>query len=300
MELADILSELWRRRAWLVVGLVVAAFAAAASTYRIDFGLPPTLTSKDFEVGTASVDVLIDAPQSPLPDTGKKFEALQLRAGIYAQLIRTAPIRDQIARKLGIPPEAITAEGPTPVKAGNAPSGDAAGPQRGQRTDASPRANQLVNEGKVYRIFTRPQSSIPMISIQTQAADAETAARLADASVVSLQEYIGRRQREQKVPRDRQVTIQKLDKPAAGVLTTSASLKTAVLVFLGVFFGACVLVILASSFAMSLRRARAVAHLRTGELDADLPPENAPTASDWPMADQPAGDERDPVGRHTD
>jgi hypothetical protein len=256
VELADILSELWRRRLWLVVGLVVATFAAAASIYRFDMGIPPKFHSKDFEVGAASVDVLIDSPDSPLPDTGKEFDALQLRAGVYAQLIRTAPIRQEIGRKMGIPWQAITAEGPTPIKAGG---------QRGARTDAEPRATQLTAEAKVYRLFSRAEPNIPIVTVNTQAPDAKQAIRLADSSVTALEEYIETRQREQQVPRRRQVTIQRLSEPDGGMLTSHASLKSGLLAFLGVMFGWCVLVVLVSNVATSLRRAKAVSQLQQHE-----------------------------------
>lgn len=255
MELVDILLELWRRRRWLVVGVVVAGLVALTGLYNVKSLLPLSLEKKSYSVGVASTQMLVDAPQSPIADLGKPFEPLASRASVYSKLIASAPVRQAIGRRVGIPGEAINTAGPSAI---NQNTG-------GRPTSSSQRQQELVGEGQSYRLVAVPIEGQPIMSIQAQAPTAEGAMRLADAAIASLKEYVNRQQRRENVLPAYRVRVEQLGDSQGGQINSSADYSLALMSFVGVFIAWCVLVLLSGSLFRGIRRARAEARLNEAD-----------------------------------
>ena len=102
MELVHIIKSLWRSKALVAVGAVLALAVAVA------FGMRgQTVTG-----GTASTDVLIDSQESAIGDLRHDTLPLVARSGILAQILGADGATQAIAHDAGIPVNEIAVVGP--------------------------------------------------------------------------------------------------------------------------------------------------------------------------------------------
>jgi hypothetical protein len=173
MEIVTILRELWHRR--ILVGVV--AFAAIVvmllGSYRPS--LPPE--SRKLEVGVASARILVDTPNSQVVDVAPKgSETLGARANLLANLMAEGEVKAAVARRAGLSSRQLLAVSESAVE---------------PRT-ISPSA---LRNPKAHVLKTRVLSNadgeqLPIIEIETQAPDAGGAAKLANAAVTGLRDYL--------------------------------------------------------------------------------------------------------------
>jgi hypothetical protein len=256
---AQILRELWRRKVWVVVVALLAAVAAVAMMYSIQ-PLPPKLTKKSTVYGVASVDVLVDVRRSALGDARLDLFNLAGRADVYARLVNSTRVKNDIARRLGTRATAISVQGPPPLQ-----------PQtQGQaEPSAQQRAQEIRGSDRPYRVYLDTEQSVPVISIFTQADTAPDALRLADATSASLEQYArdqnrslnrihkSGRKRKRVVPIAKQVTVHPVGVAEGGTISKGASKVAAVLAFIGVFLTGSLLIVVVASLARGWREAEA-------------------------------------------
>lgn len=246
MDFAQVLMELWRRRVWLLVGLVVATVVAVSTVYRVSL-FPPDLESRQLELGVADTQLLVDAPNSAITDLGIGFKQLSERAGVYTRLMTTRPVRRAIARRMDVPEEAIVTVAPLPNSV----------PRAGREPDRPTRANEILDEiGRLVLTFTSVPTA-PTITIQAEAPTGETAVRLADAAAEGFTAYVEKRERVEGVPPSRRVALRQLGSAQGGTIAEGVDLKLAALAFAGTFLVWCLLVLLVSNVAASMRTLRA-------------------------------------------
>jgi len=235
MELAQILKTLLARKLALVPVFIIAFALAIFSAYKPSTN-PPGLKARALEYGAATQQVLVDSSQSALADLNRDTGPLSVRASVYAQFMRSSAIVGAIAKRMGIPAELITTQGPFATVG----FGD------NITQPGVSRANQVRAETERYRLAFDAQENLPVITVYAQAPDAEKAIALSAAAVDSLKSYVEELQKSDsqlKAP----VTIRPLGPPDGGMVTKGARKAMIMLVFLLVSgLGCAVIVVFAS------------------------------------------------------
>jgi hypothetical protein len=224
------------RRAVVAVGLIIAAFAAIMSVYRLDgFKLKP----RSLQFSSATTQVFIDTPSSVLGNLTQSFDPLQARATVYANFMASPEVLNEIGQKAGIPGDQLYAAGPV----------DPLVPRIVEEPTAVQRNVEITGETDPYRLNFNNDPDLPTIGIYAQAPTTAVAVRLADAAVEGLKEYVASLQNAEKVPAPSRVVIRQLGQPTGGVVDSGIKKSLAVLVFVGVF-------LLWSILALTLTRFR--------------------------------------------
>ncbi len=233
MDLIKILNELWKRRLWVVAAVVIAALIGLSTSYKL-----PSFEKRAQLVGAASSQVLIDSSTSAIADVERDPAPLANRAVVLAQYMSSAEARTRIAAKMDLAPTQIAADGPFSSLTDRSTY---------QATPAGPRANQLTEEGAIYRLVFDAQLELPIVSIYTQAPDAESATELASAATTVLTGYVG--ELDQGIPAGRRITVTSLGEPEGGTVNDGANPTMAFLAFVGVLIVLCTLIVLGSGLA---------------------------------------------------
>lgn len=215
MPIATILFKLSRKRLLVAGAAFLGLLAGTVVAFRIT--LPPKLESRQYQVGTATTRILIDTPSSQviaLDPTG--IDTLAARANLVANLMVDGAVKTAIAQRAGVRPSQLV---------GTAQSA----------------ASQLPNPApkpRGYVLTTRVTTDtggnqLPIVEIGTQAPDASGAARLADAAVAGLQDYLNLQAAHERVPGARRLQVTALG-PAQAIEVVRGPRKL-VAVGLGVF-----------------------------------------------------------------
>lgn len=245
MDLATAIRELWHLRLWVVLVALLAVLAAVATAYKVQ-PFPPSLEKKSLEFGAAQAQILIDSPRTTLADLNREFTPLAERAQVFSQFMASPPVKDEIARVVGVPPGALTAE--ASVASQNLPS-SATEPGGGER------ANQLVAEGIGYKLSFEAQESLPIVAVYAQAPKAEQAIELADGASVGLRRYLTKVEAAQEIPDRRRVRVIALGAAKGGIVNSGANKMVAAIAFLGVLTFGCVLLLVLANVIRGLRAA---------------------------------------------
>jgi hypothetical protein len=284
MALVEIARELWQRK--LLVGIVfaLALFAAILSAYRFS-PAPPSLEKRSLTVAAASSQILVDSTDSTLVTGAEagELDALATRAKIYGQYLSSLQAREEIAEKVGIPPEAISTSGPF---------SPATGQQEYASQPSGERADELLQEGAGNRLVFTAQEGVPILTVSAQAATTERAVALAAASFETLKDYVDTLRTAGK-PVRQGVTVRQLGAPEGGTLGGSNNIILMILAFLFVFGVGCAAILVLPTFAA---RWRALNKLERPEPAArPIQPVEDPD----PFDPRLAGDEPDgPVAPH--
>jgi len=233
MDLAQALRQLWEKKWWMAISAMVAVLAAASTAYDIG-GLPPKFTKKTYSFGTATTQILVDSPSSPVANLSRRFDPLTARAGIYARLIDTVPVKTVISRLAGLPPSAIITGGPPPT-------GD-----RGREVTPAQRTNELLAESGGFRLYASTSEGLPLITITAQAPDAQSALKLADSTASGLREYVVSLQVRDSTDAPDRVALRQLGRARGGLVNSTTDRQAAGLAGIGVFGVMCMLILLVS------------------------------------------------------
>jgi hypothetical protein len=227
MHIVWILRELWRLRVFVVVVVVFALLAAVAVSYSVSF--PGKLESRRYHVGVATARLLVDTPSSQVVEVSPKgSDTLGVRANLIASLMVDGVFKSAIARRAGLPTEQLV--GISQNAAGESQSAGAP-PERG------------VNVLNTRVIPDLDGNQLPIIQIDTQASDAAGAARLADAAVAGLRDYLDSQAAAEQVPSARRLRVGGLGAAQASEVTRGPSLVLASAVAIFVFISGCALIL---------------------------------------------------------
>jgi capsular polysaccharide biosynthesis protein len=215
MELAEILKILWSRRL-ITVGITILAVAAAVGV---------RIKSRSVPKGAATVQILIDSPQSAIADLVQNTAPLTSRAGMFAQVMASQAVVESIGKTAGVPASEITAEGPY---SGPAEKLDVV-------TPAEARGSQLAAQSAKYRLSFVAQENQPVVTASVQAPTSAVAARLANSIYPGVVHYVSTLQQSVGTPAAHRVTIRELGAPEAGTVNSGSSLALSVVAALGVF-----------------------------------------------------------------
>jgi len=267
VDFVIILRDLWRRRLLVVAVAVVALLIGGMTTYRL--GMPPQ--SRQYEVGIASARALVDTPSSQVVDLGMREDTnvgvLPARAVLLANLMTTTPLKDQIAERAGVPKDQLIANADTPTDGVPVTAPLATG------TSLSPGDPQA----KVITLKT--DVSLPLLTVNSQAPDAETAAKLADSTLAVLDRYLDSLGTDERVPESRRLIIKPLGSARSATEQRGPSKVFALAVAIVVFGLGCVLIVVAVSLARAWQNAAAIEELREN-WDAPDDPDLQPVPAD--------------------
>ncbi|HLM84752.1 MAG TPA: hypothetical protein VK272_01045 [Solirubrobacteraceae bacterium] len=235
MGFALVVRELSRRRALLVLGVLIAAAAAVLSVYRVSGG---KLQARSLQYSSATTQALVDSPKSALGSLSQSFEPLSDRAAVYANFMASPAVLKLVGQQVGLSGEQIYAAGPV----------SAAQPRVVQEPTALKRNVEITGEANPYRLNFESQTNLPTINIYAQAPSTSQAVALANAAVVGLQQYVDNLETSNKIPPNARVTIRQLGAATGSVVNGGVSTALAVLVGIGVFVLWCVLILAGSRF----------------------------------------------------
>lgn len=240
MDTVTILRELWRRRVLVGVVVLAAVFVGFLISYRVS--LPPE--SRKYEVGVASARILVDTPNSQVvavAPTGS--ETLGGRANLLANLMTEGGVKAAIARRAGLRPKRLLAVAETAAAAQTVP----------QSAKRDPTAPLLMTS-----LVTSPSGDpLPIIEIETQAADLAGAARLAAAAVSGLRAYLDSKAAVESVPDARRLRVTGLGAPQARMEVRGPKRVVALAAAIFVFLLGCAAIIGVSVLVRSWRAAAA-------------------------------------------
>lgn len=196
MGIAAIVYGLWSRRRLVACTGLLAIFAGCAVGYNI-FSFPPK--GRQYEVGAATARVLVDTPSSQIvavDPPGLGF--VTSRANLLASLMVNGPIKTVIAQRVGLQPDQVYGI----AESAQSPTTSPTPPARGfVITTTVPQSTDLSNPGG---------NQLPIIDIATQAPNAASAVRLANAAVAGLQQYLDSQATAQQIPVSRRIRVTSL------------------------------------------------------------------------------------------
>jgi hypothetical protein len=243
MEFALVLRELWGKKGWLAVGVLVSLIAVVLSIYQVQL-LPPKLVKHDLQYSSASIQAFVDTPESFVGDVTRDITPGINRATVFANLMASPGAMGIVGRYAGIPGDQIWAAGPIdPTQ---------------QRVVVEPTATkrnfQVSGESLPYRIDFLANPNLPIVSIYTQAPTTAQAVSLANASVRGLNDYIYLQQTQQHIPVAARVVVRTIGPANGATVNGGIAKKLAFIVFVAAFAGWCVLVLIASRLRANWRR----------------------------------------------
>jgi hypothetical protein len=271
VALVETIRQLWQRKLLVALILVLAIGAAILSAYRVG---PDGLQKRALSIAAASSQILVDSPQSTLvagADLGT-FDALATRAKIYGQYLASPAAREEIADRAGVPPRSISTSGPFSA---------ATGQHAYSSQSSEERSGELLQEDASNRLVFIAQEGVPILTVESQAADSDTAIALAKASFAALVHYVDSLKADGK-PVRHGVTVRELGAPEGGTLGGSNNMIMMALAFLVVFGLGCAAILLVPTFAQRWRA-----------LDDDeysYPPRQEPFNLDQPHTGDPVAE----------
>jgi hypothetical protein len=254
-----ILRELWRRRFVVGIGIAYALLVVVLMMYRVGFGIPPKIESRQYTAGIAATDVLVDSPNSQIVDVGGgstdvegatiDLGGLSTRARLLANLMSSSPLKDRIAEAAGIKADHLIVIAPT---------GDDLTPQPAGASSTSVKVKIGDRDANVLGLFV--DETLPILTMRVQAPAPETAEKLAAGAVKELREYLKSVASADKVPDARQLVIEPLGPATSAPVVKGPRRLFAILAGLFVIALWCLATVMIPRFARTWRdQARAEA-----------------------------------------
>jgi hypothetical protein len=231
MRLGMRLRELWNHRLGLLASVLIALFAAVWSVQKVSLS-PLGLEPRSLETASASTRVLVDTPRSAVLDAsvqGFDIESVTSRALMVGNMVNSAPVREAIAERVGIPSDRIefsaplTREWPRAIKQ--------AGVER--------RTSDILKSPDQYRLNVRVNPTVPVIELSAQAPTATAAEELANGAVTGARDYLRSMGRRQSIRGSEQIRLEQLGRAKGGIINGGVSLQIAALSFTLALIASC-------------------------------------------------------------
>lgn len=283
MDVVSILRQLWARRLLVTVGVAFAFLVADLVAFKVDIGVPPKLESRQYEVGVASAEVLVDSQRSQVIDLGggpvrTDIVALTTRARLLANLMAASPMKEQIAIRAGIDPRTFTASAPSLAP--------------GAPTPTSLDAGSVDKDANTMTVYFN--ETLPIVTADAQATDEATAARIAGAAITELGLYLKSVAAQDRVPDARQLVVKPLGPARFATVTRGERRLYAVLAFLFVLGAWCAAIVVSSRFARGWREAAAAEDDPDGGVGPSVVPAPAPAPTPEPAVARPPATAKQP------
>lgn len=245
MDFGVRLQKLWQMKAGVAGCLVLALIAAVWSLESISL-LPPKLTPRSLDMATASTHVVVDTPRSTLLDLRQdtyELEGLTQRAVLLGNVIANGPVKESIARRAGIPVDALRVEAPLTAKQ----------PRPRVEVGNEKKASDILKSNDQYRLNIQANPTAPLLDIYAQTPTAKSAEDLANAAVKSLQGYLADLAQSESTPATQQIRLVQLGTARGAVINEGAHWQVAFLAFILTFALACATLIFLSRISRGWR-----------------------------------------------
>jgi len=238
MELGRHLRELWLHRTGLVISIVLASLAAMWSVSKVSI-VPLKIEPRSVEMAGATTRVLVDTPKSFVIDLNSQTDDIRSitnRALLVSNVMGSAPVRDYIVRRAGVPAgilqvsTPVTPAWPRPLAQGSKPK----------------RTGDILASPDQYRLSLQSNPTVPIIDVYAQAPTADAAEQLANGTVAGMQDYMRDLSRQQAIPDRQQVRLEQLGLAKGSVINSGVSTNVALLSFLLVLAVSCAAVLFIS------------------------------------------------------
>jgi hypothetical protein len=240
MRIATTILQLQSKRRLVALVGVLAILLGVGIGYNLT-SFPPK--SRQYAVGTSSTRVLVDTPSSQIVAVNPAgLELLSVRANLLASLMVNGPIKTLIAQQAGLRPEqlyGIAQSAPSPVTSPTPPA------QAFVLTTAVLSDTDVSNPGG---------SELPVIDISTQAPSAAGAARLADAAVAGLQQYIKSEGAAEGLPTSQRIRVSSFAVPQGVESMRGPGTSEVLLIVIVAFVVGCALIVLIPRLKSDSRR----------------------------------------------
>jgi hypothetical protein len=259
MELVTILRILWRQRLAVACAAMLALLVGLGVAYRISF--PPKLESRKYEVGVATASIFLDTPSSQVVEVDPKgSDSLGTRANLIASLMVDGEVKDAIARRAGLQPSQLVAL--TDPDPGETPD----------QTPVTPHSSVL----HTHVVTNTLGAQLPIIEIDAQARDAAGAARLANAAVNGLRDYLDSKAALQRVPDAKRLKVSGLGAPQASDVVRGPGTMLAAVAAIFVLLAGCALILGLTALVRSWRAASDQEVVEDEELVAEVAERQGP------------------------
>lgn len=205
----------------LVIAVLVASALVAAVCAKVN-------TRGNLTVAAATTRMLVDYPDASIVDRtalSQDVSTLQKRAELYGRLMTTKPVLDAIARRAGLPGDQIS--GIARITADV--------PNQLTQPGSEERASQIRDSRAPYRLELQSSPGEPVLSIYAEAPSFGDAQRLADSSVLGLQDYLRSVARQDGFPAKDLPRLRMLGSARGGVINAHARYVIGGLTFVTAF-----------------------------------------------------------------
>lgn len=228
MQFGIHLRELWRLRKAVALCFLIALLAALWSVAKVGL-LPPSVSPRELRMAAASTRVLIDTPKSALLDTGTSQSLLTPRALLIGNVMTSDPVRSYIARRAGVPADAIETTAPVT--------------REEPRAIAQPSNDKHVSDifasTDQYRIDIQVNPTVSILDVYAQAPTPSAAEHLADGAVDGLRDYLEAVGASQQIPPSQRIHVVQLGEARGSEINDGIGIQVALLVFLAFFAVSC-------------------------------------------------------------
>jgi hypothetical protein len=241
------LWRLWRLRAGVAASFVLALFVALWMLEEVTL-VPPSLTPRSLEMATASTHVVVDTPRSSILDLRQNtygLEALTNRAVLLGNVIANGPVRDSIARRAGVSPDALQVAAPLTSKQ----------PQARADSGHERHTSDILKSNDQYRLSIQANPTVPVLDIYSQAPTPRDAEILANAAVDSLRTYLSDLATRQATPEGKRIQLFQLGRARGAVVNEGVRWQVALLAFFLTFAVSCATVTFAARVKQGWRLA---------------------------------------------
>ncbi|MCA1569572.1 MAG: hypothetical protein LC798_04470 [Chloroflexi bacterium] len=218
-----------RTRTLVAIGAVGGAVAILCAALNI--GLVGASADR-LQVATATAHYTVDTPGHPIAHERAapgSLHDLVRRIDLLAQVMVTRAVVERIARRAGIPPDAVAA---TTRTASSVPSALI-------EPNNAHRASDIADAGRRYFIVVQSRQTSPVLDVYTRAPTEEQARRLADASPAGLLDFLADEARRTSFTGDVPVQLEQAGRTFTRTSVTRDRASVALLTFMLVFPLAC-------------------------------------------------------------
>jgi uncharacterized protein involved in exopolysaccharide biosynthesis len=260
MQLGRYMRELWTHKLGLALTTIFAILAAMLLLYKVSLA-PPSLESRSLGLSAASTQVVVDTPESLLTNLRQSTYSLESqtnRALLLGDVMASTPVREHIADRAGIEFSQLAVAGPvTPEE-----------PRVIADPGQQPKTTDILKSPEEYRVSITANPTVPILDISAEAPTPAAAAKLANASVGGLRDYVEDVSREAGTPAKADVYIRQLGHATGSTVNSGTKPEFAFVAFFLVF-------LIGSSITIYVGR------VRRGWKSGEPPRRPAPAGSEW-------------------
>lgn len=230
------MRSLWQLRRGVLACAALALLASVWSVERISL-FPPSLSHRALEMATATTQVVVDTPRSGLLlnlREDRYLESLTDRAVVLGNVMTIGRVRASIARRAGIPTEALQVSPPLTRKQ-----------PRGLAEVGNDRhVSDVLKLNDQYRLNVLANPTVPVLYIYAQTPTADSAEALANGAVDAMRGYLADLARSTDTPDTDRIHLVQVGRARGQVINAGIDVQAALLAFVLTFAASCATLVL--------------------------------------------------------